>query len=95
MKTLPIKICVCTECVMHGAMDLAESIENLKNLVDDLDETFSTDIAIEIECVKCLGEKHVGVSPRVEVNGKLFECTKSQIIMAEILSLISKDVKAE
>ncbi|MGI6030380.1 MAG: NAD(P)H-dependent oxidoreductase subunit E [Eubacteriales bacterium] len=95
MKTLPVKICVCTECVMHGALDLVESIETLKNLAEDLDQNFSTDIAVKMESVKCLGEKHVGRSPRVEIGGVLYDNANSQTIMAEILSIISKDVKAE
>lgn len=96
VKTVEIKVCTCTQCVMNGAMDLEESIETLKGLAEELDESFDTDITLNVENVKCLGEdKHGQCSPRVSIDGQLYDKMDSQTLMAEILSIISKDVKSE
>ena len=33
MKRLDVKVCVCTQCVMNGAMEIVESIESLQSFM--------------------------------------------------------------
>ena len=37
MEDLKVAVCVCTECVMKGAMDIIESIESLNDVKDVLE----------------------------------------------------------
>lgn len=93
MKKLNIEICVCTECIMNGAMDIMESIERLKEMSGELKEQYNTDIEINITPIKCLGDgRHGNFSPKVSINGKIFESTNSQSIMAEIIASMKKEV---
>lgn len=32
MKSIRVVVCVCTQCIMNGAMDIIESVESLKKL---------------------------------------------------------------
>ena len=91
MKKLNVEVCVCTECVMKGAMDLIESIESLKKLKVQL--RFNTQIQIEMN--KCLGEaKHGLQSPLVKINDELVEKADSETVMAKIIALASQDIKS-
>lgn len=93
MEKLDIQVCVCTECVMDGAIDIIESIERLVEMKSEMEEEYYTDMEIIITPVKCLGEaKHGAHSPKVSINGLVFENTDSQTIMAEIISIMKKDV---
>lgn len=93
MKNLDIEICACTECVMDGAMDIIESIEHLKEMSGELQDHYNTNVEIYITPVKCLGEpKHGARSPKVSINGEVFESTDSQTIMAEVIAAMKKDV---
>lgn len=93
MKNINIEICVGTKCVMNGAMDIMQSIESLKEISSELPEQYDANIEINISTVKCLEEaKHVCNSPRVSINGKIFENTNSQTIMAEIIDIMKRDV---
>lgn len=91
MKKLIVEVCVCTECVMKGAMDIVESIESLKKLKVQL--RFNTQIQIEMR--KCLGEaKHGMDSPLVRINGDLLQKASSETVMAKIIGLASQDIKS-
>ena len=46
MKTIDVKICACTSCVMNGAMDLAESVEGLRKVRNELQ--IDADIRVEM-----------------------------------------------
>lgn len=93
MEKLDIEVCVCTECVMDGSMDIIESIEHLKEMSGDYKEQYDTDMEVHITPIKCLGEgKHGAHSPKVSINGKVFENTDSQTIMAEIIATMKKEV---
>jgi len=90
-RPLFIEICVCTECVMNGAMDIMDSIERLKSMSDQLEDKYDTDIEITIHPVKSLGEsKHGKLSPKVAINGKIFENANNSTIMAEIMNEMKK-----
>lgn len=91
MKKLIVEVCVCTECVMKGAMDIIESIESLKKLKVQL--RFNTQIQIVMN--KCLGEaKHGTASPLVKINGELLERANSETVMAKIIGMAQKEVNA-
>jgi NADH:ubiquinone oxidoreductase subunit E len=93
MDKLDIKVCVCTECVMDGSMDIMESIEQLKEMSGELKDQYDTDLEIDVTPIKCLGnEKHGVHSPKVSINDKIFENADSQTIMAEIIQTMKKEV---
>lgn len=93
MEDLVIEVCVCTECVMDGAMDIMESIDELKEIYGDLQEDYDTDIKINVIPVKCLGEaKHGDHSPRVSINGEILENANNQTVMAEIIKRMKRDM---
>ena len=72
MEDLKVAVCVCTECVMKGAMDIIESIER----------------GIYIETVKCIGEaKHGMKSPIVSVGNVVIEKANTETVMAQILEM--------
>ncbi|WP_165445423.1 NAD(P)H-dependent oxidoreductase subunit E [Bacilliculturomica massiliensis] len=82
MKELKVEICVCTECVMKGAMELAESVESLKKVKKHLD--YEGEIYIDME--KCLGEsKHGEDSPLIAVDGELIKNADSETVMEKIV----------
>ena len=88
MKKLNVKVCVCTQCVMNGAMEIVESIESLQELKTQL--RFGT--AIDVDAHKCLCDgKSADVSPLVIINGERLEKATSEAVMSKIISLISKE----
>ena len=90
MKRADVEVCVCTECMLNGSMDIIESIESLGKLKSQL----KLNTQIQVETSKCIGEaKHGNKSPVVSVNGKIFEKATSENIMSYIISLNSKGVK--
>ena len=92
MKDLKIEICVCTECVMNGAMDIMDSAEQLLEQTDHMRREDGENPQITVSTVNCLGEsKHGEHSPRVAINGTIFENADSQTVMAEIVSSMKKD----
>ncbi len=90
MKRADVEVCVCTECMLNGSMDIIESIESLGKLKSQL----KLNTQIQVETSKCIGDaKHGDKSPVVSVNGKIFEKATSENIMSYIISLNSKGVK--
>lgn len=90
MKKLVVEVCVCTECVMKGAMDIIESIESLKKLKVQL----RMNTQIQVEMSKCLGEaRHGEHSPRVRIGGEMMEHADSETAMARIINLASQNVR--
>lgn len=83
MKELKVEICCCTECVMKGAMELAESIEGLKKVKSHLG--YEGEIYIQMD--KCLGgPKHGEMSPLITVDGQLIEQANSETVMEIIVA---------
>lgn len=82
MKELHVGICVCTECVMKGAMEVADSIESLRKVKKHL----GYDGEIYIGMDKCLGHgKHGQDSPLVLVDGELMKKADSETVMERIV----------
>lgn len=87
MQRIDVKVCVCTQCVMNGAMDIVSSIEGLQKLKNQL--RFHT--AIKVDDTKCLCQKSdTELSPLVVVNDLRIEKATSEIVTAKIISDISK-----
>lgn len=86
MKRLDVRVCVCTECIMNGAMDIVESIEGLQKLKSQL--RFNATInAIANERI-CTADNR-DVSPLVVVNGEQIEKATSETVTAKIITLVS------
>lgn len=89
-KDIKVDICVCTSCVMQGAMDLVESVESLKKLKGQLD----FDGNIQVEMNKCIGDKNHGEKSLVaSINGKILERADSETVMEKVINIIKKDGK--
>lgn len=88
MRSIEVKVCVCTHCIMNGAMDIIDSIESLQKLKSQLRFNASVKI-IANECI-CEKGEHGAHSPLVSINGELIKKATSENIAAKIISLISK-----
>lgn len=88
MKSLEVNVCVCTHCVMNGAMDIVESIESLQKLKSQL--RFNT--AVKVTANECLCDKtqHGDSSPLVRVNEEFLTKATSETVTAKIISIISR-----
>lgn len=84
MKTIDVKVCACTTCVMNGSMSLANSIEELNRVKAQL----GIDAEISVEMCKCVGEAgHNDTAPVASVNGEIITRAKSEIVMEKITEL--------
>ncbi|MBQ8589425.1 MAG: hypothetical protein IJ486_03120 [Firmicutes bacterium] len=84
MKTIDVKVCACTTCVMNGSMFLANSIEGLSKVKAKL----GIDADITVEMCKGIGpDNHSDVAPVASVNGEVIEKAKSEIVMEKIVDL--------
>lgn len=87
MKKITVEVCVCTQCVLGGAMHIIESIESLKKLKVQL----RMNAQVTIVTSPCLVEgKHSDQAPVVKVNGELLERAGSEAVMERIISLNHK-----
>lgn len=88
MKTIEIKVCMCTQCVINGAMDIVESIESLQKLKSQL----RFNAAIKVNATELLCDKHEhGVrSPLVSVDGEIIEKANTETVTAKIISIVSR-----
>lgn len=87
MQRLDVRVCACTQCIMNGAMDIAESIENLQKLKNQL----RFNMTIRVIANECLCDKeHSDASPLVIINSERIEKATSDHVMAKIISLVSK-----
>jgi len=90
-KVLDVKICVCNECVMNGAIDIMESLEKMDEVAEEIKESFNVEIKLNLISDKCIGEpKHGSLSPRVSLEGKIIDNADSQTVMEEIIASMSK-----
>lgn len=88
MKTINVEVCVCTNCVMNGAMDLIESIEGLAKLEKQL----KADKVIKISTNKKIGgNDHSSCSPVVTVDDCLLLDTDTETVMEKILASFPKE----
>ena len=81
MKKLNLEVCVCTECVMMGSMEIIDSIEGLKSLDTDLYEDL--DISVSTSSSVCAPKVH-GDAPVVKLNGERIAKANSAVVMARI-----------
>ena len=87
MKRLDVKVCVCTQCIMSGAMDIVESIESLQKLKSQL--RFNS--AVNIIADKRICEKDsIDISPLVVINEEKVEKATSETVTAKIIGLAIK-----
>lgn len=89
MKKLEVKVCVCTNCVMNGALDLVDSIESLQKLKTQL--RFGAAVKVNATESLCAEHSHGDQSPLVIINGEKIEKATSEIVMSKIISMISKE----
>lgn len=88
MKCLEVKVCVCTHCVMNGAMDIVESIESLQKLKNQL--RFNTSVKIIADECLCDKAERGERSPLVLMNSEYLENATSETVTAKIISIIAK-----
>jgi len=92
-KVVEVSICVCNECVMNGAMDIMESLEKFGELAEEIKERYDMEIVLTLTTEKCIGKcKHGEHSPRVSINGHIFDHADSQTVMEEIIHSMSKEL---
>ena len=83
MKKVKLEVCVCTECVMMGAMEIIDSIESLKTLEMETDLYQNLDIEVKTASSVCAPKKS-NASPVGKIDGERFEKANSATIMAKI-----------
>lgn len=88
MRSIEVKVCVCTQCIMNGAMDIVDSIESLQKLKSQL--RFNANVKINAKESLCEKEGHGVSSPLVSVNGEMLARATSETVTAKIIGLISK-----
>ncbi|HBF36972.1 MAG TPA: NAD(P)H-dependent oxidoreductase subunit E [Firmicutes bacterium] len=76
MNDIKVEICVGTHCTMMGALNIIESVEDLRREYQN--------ISLEIiQCIKdCLGEK---VAPIVFINGQKIQNATNEEVLARIM----------
>lgn len=88
MKRLEVNVCVCTQCVMNGAMDIVEAIESLQKLKTQL----RFNASVKVNASESLCDRESGdVSPLVIINHERLERVTSEQVMAKIISMVSRD----
>ncbi len=92
MKKLTVEVCVCTQCVLNGAMHIIESIEGLKKLKVQLRMNAQVDVVTSSGLVE---GKHPEIAPVVRVNGELIEKASSETVMERVLSQSVRSVKRQ
>ena len=92
MKKLKVEVCVCTQCVLNGAMHIIESIEGLRKLKTQLRMNAQVDVVTTSGLVE---GKHPETAPLVRVNGELIEKANSETVMEKVLSQSVRSVKAQ
>lgn len=87
MKRTIVEVCVCADCVMHGAMDIIEAIEGLQKLKTQL--RFNSQIQVTNITCTC-GKKHKGIAPVICINGETLERANSQTVMSKVIAELRK-----
>ena len=87
MKRLDVNVCVCTQCVMNGALEIAETVKSLQKLKNQL--RFDTSVRVNATEKLCDGTQN-DASPLVVVGGEPIEKATSDMVMAKIISKIAK-----
>lgn len=87
MKRLDVKVCVCTQCVMNGALEIADSVKSLQKLKNQL--RFDTQVKVHAAEKLCTAE-NAEAAPLVIVGGEVIEKATSETVMAKIISKIAR-----
>lgn len=82
MKKISLEVCVCTECVMMGSMEIIDAIEGLKSLETDLYQDLDIDVTTSSSVC---APKVSGAAPVVKIKGERMEKASSAAVMARIL----------
>lgn len=77
---MKVTLCMGSNCVMMGNMNLLSQLEDLQESMED--------ISLEIETVKCLGfcKKEERVSPVAIIDGEVLKRANAQEVMEKIVS---------
>lgn len=87
MKRTIVEVCVCADCVMHGAMDIIEAIEGLQQLKTQL--RFNSQVQIN-NVTPGAGTTHKSIAPVIYLNGAALEKTDSQTVMSKVIAELRK-----
>ena len=87
MKSIKVTVCVCTHCIMNGAMDIIESVESLKKLKYEI--RHNAKIGVDTEVLHTEHD-HTASCPEVKIDGEVIERATNEQVMSKILSIIRK-----
>ena len=90
---MKIKVCVGSNCMFLGSLNILDQIENLNDIILG-DNEFYRDEPIEVEAVKCLGLCKVtedNIAPIVMIDGEPMFRASSQLVMEKILSKMKRN----
>lgn len=87
MKRLDVRVCVCTQCVMSGAMDIVESIESLQKLKSQLRFNATINVIANERLCEVDGKD---LSPLVIINGESTEKATSETVTARIIGIVAR-----
>ncbi len=82
MKTILVQICFGTHCTMMGAMDILESVNSMKEEIQDYN--------IQIEIVKCFGDCKADHAPVVIVDQQRLNSATTDQVMARIMEVAAR-----
>lgn len=89
---MKIQICMGSKCILMGAMNIHDQIEDLIERINE-DPNYELTEEITIEPVKCLNyceENQSNVAPIVLVNDEVFLEATGQQIVEKILAVTNK-----
>jgi NADH:ubiquinone oxidoreductase subunit E len=82
VKTILVQICFGTHCTMMGAMDILESVNSMKEEIQDYN--------IQIEIVKCFGDCKADHAPVVIVDQQRLNSATTDQVMARIMEVAAR-----
>jgi len=86
---ITVEVCVCTECIINGAMNIIDSVEGLRELEGELG---AYDGMVDVNAGPCLYDKsHTGNAPVAIVNGEVLLKASQETVMAKIMELLEKN----
>ena len=88
-KTVTVKVCGCSNCMMHGGGEILEALDKIREIDGLLEEGQEIQMGFE----NFVREKpHESESPVVEVNGECYITARAQTITTKVLEQLSKGV---
>ena len=83
MKTVTVKICFGTHCTMMGAMDIMESVNEMK------EEMGAEAVEVQVEIAKCFECKVPANAPIVIVGDQQIIMATAEKVMAKIMDEVN------